>query len=329
MMALPVQAQTSNHRHAQTTAAVVANDPAALLPTSDALVTVDVKRVLNEAVPLFLSEDPAKLADINNEIAKFKTQTGLDIRSFDRVALGIRFNSPRPGITTGDTVAIAKGSFNASALLAAGKIAANGNYREEKYNGSTIYIFNLKDSVKLPLMISTKVSELAVCVLDPNTLALGDRSMIRATLDARNSPRRNSGLLSLAGEEPGAFLSFSANVPETLTNNVQISNDEVAKNIKSIRQVYGSVGIVANQLHMVGAAKTNTTDDAQSLSGTLTALKQFAPMAIGQLPVDIRPMAQNALDNLKIEQTGPNVRLSLSIPQADVASLMRSFKKKA
>src|ERR1700687_4334236 len=42
------------------------------LPPSDALALVNVKRVLDEALPKLLAENPAKVPEINEELAKFR-----------------------------------------------------------------------------------------------------------------------------------------------------------------------------------------------------------------------------------------------------------------
>ena len=58
------------------------------LPVSDAVMLIDVRRLLNETMPQILAGDKEKLAQANSEIDKFKSRTGIDPRSFDRVVLG-------------------------------------------------------------------------------------------------------------------------------------------------------------------------------------------------------------------------------------------------
>lgn len=324
-----VNAQTRKTVARQAAGSVASvNDPAALLPSSDAVISVDVKRILNEAVPLFLSGDPAQLADVNSEIANFKTKTGLDPRSFDRVAVGMKFVSPRPGVFTSDTVAIARGTFDSGAIVAAGRIAAKGKYEEQKYGNTTIYVFNLAENMNLLGVVNTKISQLAVAVLDRNTLALGDLQAVKAALDTRQVGAQNTDLIALASRTPGAFMGFGANVPAGVGNGITIANDEITKNINSIRQVYGSATAAGNQLDMFASAKTHNNDEAASLNDTLAALKQFGSMFVTQMPADKGKLAQSALENLKIERAGDEVQLKLSVPQADIAALMRTVVKK-
>ena len=95
------------------------------LPPSDAVALVNVKRVLDEALPKLLAENPTQMTEVNDELAKFKAQTGLDPRSFDQIALGLQYTYPSEGTTRIKTVALARGTFNAGAIVAAGRLAAN------------------------------------------------------------------------------------------------------------------------------------------------------------------------------------------------------------
>jgi hypothetical protein len=143
---------------------------------------IDLQRLLRDAMPRVL--DQAKLAQANAEIEKFKTRTGIDPRSFDQVAVGMRFNSLANGMTKVKSVALAHGSFNAGAMVAAGRLATNGKYTEEKYNGATIYVFDLNEQVKMFGMLNMKISRLGVSALNDHTLALGDPAVVRAAIDA-------------------------------------------------------------------------------------------------------------------------------------------------
>ena len=99
-----------------------------ILPQSDALAIVNVSQLLTEVAPKMLADNPSRLAEMNTEIDKFKTQTGIDPRAFDQLALGLRYTYPAPGISKIESVALAQGTFNTAALVAAGRIAASGKY---------------------------------------------------------------------------------------------------------------------------------------------------------------------------------------------------------
>ena len=144
----------------------------------------------------------------------------------------MRYSYPSAGITKVDTVAVARGAFSTSAIVAAGKAAASGKYREEKYLGKTIHIFTLDQQIKLFGLLDLKIRELAVAPLDANTLALGDAERVRNTIAAASARRRaNAELISLATQDPNAIAGFGGNVSPELLQNLRIGNEAIAKDL--------------------------------------------------------------------------------------------------
>ncbi|MEP6708231.1 MAG: hypothetical protein ABJC05_11965, partial [Pyrinomonadaceae bacterium] len=140
-----VQAQRKAAQRSRTNTPDVLN----MLPVSDAVIFVDVRRLLNEAIPGVFAAEPAKLTQVNNQIDNFKTLTGVDPRSFDRLAVGLRYTYPSAGITKVENVAIARGIFNSGTVVAAGRQAPTGKFQEQKYKGATIYVFSLNQQIRL------------------------------------------------------------------------------------------------------------------------------------------------------------------------------------
>ena len=127
-------AQTNQSRPTQPASTLLSS-----LPPSDGVAFIKVRRVLDEAIPKLLADNPSQVAEINNELAEFKTKTGIDPRSFEEAALSFQFSYPSPAVTKVRTVALARGTFNSGALVAAGRVAANGKYVEHRHQGKTIY----------------------------------------------------------------------------------------------------------------------------------------------------------------------------------------------
>jgi len=309
--------------HAPLANTAMVADALSYLPASDAIALIDVRRLLNQTLPRILVQDPAKLAQANAEVEKFKARTGIDPRSFDRVVLGTRYTYPSPNVTKLETVAIAHGTFDAKALVAAGRIAANGKYREEKYQGATIIVISINDQMKLFGFWNMKVSELAVCGLDSNTLAIGDLGTVRAAIDAGKKGRASADLITLATRDPNAVIGFGANVPSALLANLNVGNDTVAKDAKSIRQIYGSLGSIENDLSLVLVARTETTDAAKNLGDTVEGLKQLGGILVTRMQQPRKALAQNALDNLKITTRGNEVEIRTRVDAASLASVIK------
>ena len=296
------------------------------LPPSDAVALINVNRVLDEALPRLLAENPAKLADVTAELAKFKSQTGLDPRSFDQIALGLSYKYPREGITKMSTAVLARGTFNAGAMVAAGRLAASGKYVEQKYQGKTIYIFSLDRQTRLFGLWDMKVRDLAVATLDGNTLALGDVEAVRGVIDAnRTRKHANPELIALAGRDPNAILGFGGNVSATLLENLSLSNDSVARELTAVRQVYGTLGMTSTDLELMMAARTVDSYSAKNLGDTVEGLKQFGALFINRLSAAKGTLARTALNNLKVTTVGNELQIRTAVAQSQVSPLLRGY----
>lgn len=310
----------------RTSATAPAPPAAALsyLPASDAIALIDVRRLLNETMQSILAGDQAKLATANAEIDKFKTRTGVDLRSFDRVVLGVRYTYPSARVTKFETVGIASGKFDAKGLEAAAKKAAGSKFREEKYRGATILIFSINDRMKLLGLWDMRINELAVCVLDPTSLAIGSLSNVRAAIDAgKKGNRANGDLVLLASRDPRAVIGFGANLPRELMTNLNVGNDTIAKDVNSIRQAYGSVGSTASDVSLMLVARTDSVDSAKNLSDTITGLKQLGGFVVAQMAQPRKGLAQSALDNLKITTRGVELEIRTQVAAASLASVIK------
>jgi hypothetical protein len=293
------------------------------LPPSDAVAIVKLRQALNDAMPKLLSSNPEKLAQINAQIEQFKTRTGLDPRSFEEMVFGIRYSYPSEGVTKLSTVGIANGTFSSGAMVAAGRIAANGKYREEQYRGKTIYIFNLDQQIRLLGVLDIRISELAVAPLDANTLAVGDLQSVRETLDSkRGAARANAELIALANKNPTAILGFGGNISEQLRANLSITNDAIARDLTAVRQVYGSVALTEKDVEIALAARTVDEPSARNLGNTIEALKQFGALLVNRLPAAKAALARSALNSLTITNQGNELQIRTSIAQTDIAPIM-------
>lgn len=294
------------------------------LPPSDGVAFIKVRRVLDEAIPKLLADNPTQIAEINTELAEFKTKTGLDPRSFEEAALGFQFTYPNPAVTKVRTVALARGSFNAGALVAAGRLAADGKYVEHKYQGKTIYVFSLDRQIRLFGLWNLKVRELAVSSVNENMLALGDFEAVKAALDAtRNRKYANPDLIALASHDPAAMVGFGGNISESLMETLRVQHSGIAREMTAVRKVYGSLGMTNSDLELMLAARTVDIHSAKNLGDTVEGLKALAALFIGRLPAAKESLARAALNNLKVTTQGNDLQIRTAVAQAQVAPLIR------
>jgi hypothetical protein len=294
------------------------------LPPADAVALVNVARVFDEAIPKLLADNPAKLTEVTNELAKFKTQTGLDPHSFEQIALGFTYKYPRQGITKISTVALARGTFNADAMVAAGRLAASGKYLEQKYQGKTIYIFSFDRQIRLFGLWDMNVSDLAVSALDGSTLALGDLAAVQGAIDSsRLRKHLTAELLALASRDRDAIAGFGGNISPALLENLSLSNDTIARELTAVRQVYGTLGMTSTDLELMLAARTVDTYSAKNLGDTVEGLKQLGAFFVGRLTAAKGALARTALNNLKTTVVGNELQIRTVVAQSQVAPLIR------
>jgi hypothetical protein len=296
---------------------------ASYLPASDGVAIIDVKRMLNETMPSILGSDPAKLAQGNAEVDKFKTKTGVDLRTFDRVAMSVRYVYPNATTTKLETVAIAHGTFDAKTVTASARSAATGKSREENYRGLTITVITVNDQIKLLGLWNMEINELAICPLDQNSLALGSVATVKAAIDAGKTGRAPAELIALATKDPTAVMGFGANLSPELLAKLDVGNDTIAKDVSSIKQAYGSVGSTQSDVTMTLVARTDSADAVKNLSDTVEGLRQLGGLFIGRLAEPRKTLAESALNNLKITARGTELEIRTQVAAANLAALIK------
>ncbi|HEY0099915.1 MAG TPA: hypothetical protein VGB76_13285 [Pyrinomonadaceae bacterium] len=328
--ATPTPGQTGNGRRAAnsspastaraqqgTTAA--ATGLLASLPTSDAVLSVDVRRLLSDALPRAYNNNPAELTRINSEIDKFRTSTGLDARSVERLVVGVSYRQTTAGKTLVETVAIARGNFRNASFA-----PSNRPVQEQKHAGKTIQIYSVDEQVKLIGLLNMRVTDVAVAMLDANTIAVGKLERVRAAIDAQAGRGRVAPeITALATRDANALVGMGGNVPASLTQNLDMGN--ISKSIASVRQFYSTLGTTANGFNMLTALRTENASAAQSLSTMIAGLKQLAPFALGQMPAARQRPLRSLVENTRVNTEGNDVLITLELAQVDVAALIDAF----
>lgn len=321
---------------------VQTNRLAARLPASDAVVTMDLQRLMNTALPQILSADPKMLGDISGKIDKVKSQTGIDLRQFEQLAVGLSYGKNAQGQLNFNPVVLARGNYKSEALLGVIKLAANGKYREEKSGAKTIYVLKLRDAVPdnqtsnskkggillpgLGIIISFDLdkilsNEIAVTSFDDNTLVFGTLARVREAIGG--NPRVAPNILSLATRKPNAVMSFGANVPAGLSQALNLEdNDEIRKNIASIRQTYGSLDVSDGNAALSVAAVTLQPDEAQSLEETLSGLQMLGKGFLSGMKGADKQVYARMAENARISRNNNEVTIDVRVPQSDINVLL-------
>jgi hypothetical protein len=315
-----------------------ANELLGMLPASDAVAFVDAQRTLSEVVPQIFNNDSTSLARVNQEIDKFRDYTGTDARSFDSIAVGVRFKknaATNPELVIG----LVRGRFAAGEAISNGLAKAKAQaeakkkqvvqWKAEQYEGTTIYAVERSGGFSL-------------AAIDANTIAFGDVEGIKAMLDARSGrgARVDSSLVELATLNASAVAGFAANVPPSAAKQVA-GSDEFGEAFNSIRQIYGSADATGTNGALSVTLRSGTGEQAQALAEKLSSLKQLASFYFsrnasqsnGQLgtlsagadngspaQVAIRglPFPPKWIKDVTITAEGNDVKLRLEEPLADI-----------
>ncbi len=313
------------------------NSLVGLLPASDGVATFDTKRFFNDALPKVLSANQPMLAKITGMVTDLTNSTGIDMRKFDHVAVGLTMKQTAAKSLDFDMVAITRGDINAGALISVAKIASNGAYREEKIGETTAYVFNVKDMAKknapkTPLKVPNDMLEkelddfakdLAIASLDRNTLVIGSLDRVKQTLERSSTVAPEISAL-LSAKESSVF-TFAVRTPEGLEKLLPLENDELGKNVTSIRYLSGSMDVVAAGATLAVAAKTQTADQAKSLSEMLQGLQLFGKIFSNSKRADQQTYGR-MIENANIAQRGNDVTMDFAIAQSDIDSIVSKLK---
>jgi hypothetical protein len=313
----------------------------ALLPASDGVAVFDAKRFLDSALPQLLSANQPMLAHITSSIDLIKERTAIDVHKFDSVAVGVKYKQISATETDYEPLVLATATdFNFGALIAAAKIASNGEYRTETVGGKSVFIFKVKPEtlVKKPATAAanSKVTdafdkvmqgftkEIAVAAIDANTLAIGTVSRVRETLTGQS--HLSAELSGLVAQQDGGIMSFALRPPGGLAKLLPLESDELGKTIASIQLISGSLDITANGSDLHIAARTKTSEDALNLRDTLEVGQSFGKMAFAGKKRPDQQVYARMIDAAKLSISGTSVTVDVQVPQADLDVLIAGIK---
>lgn len=324
----------TNSKKAVNSSAIVA-----MLPASDGVVVFDVKSFLGSALPQMLSGNQPMLAEVTKAIDEVKGKTGIDVRQFETLAAGVSATKIKDKEYDLESVLIARGQVSSGAILAAAKLAANGKYREEKVGEKTIFVFEAREVVaqnapqgtsQTAGMVTKAVKafskEMAAYAVDANTLAFGSVEKVKAT--ATGTSKVDKELTGLLSKAPAPVATFAARVPEGMSAFLPLDNDELGKNIDSIKLMYGSMSVNGTGTTLSASARTLQADQAVSLKDTLDGLQMLGKMFLGNAKGADKEVYARLIENVKFASKGNEVSMDLAIAQTDIDFLIGLLAKK-
>ena len=306
-----------------------------LLPASDAVMTFDTKKFLTDGLPRVLQANSGLLGKVTSGLDEIQTKTGIDLRKFDEVSVGVTITQNELKKIKIDGVALASGDINAAAMIAVAKLASKGAYREEKIAGRTVYIFAVKDAVNnttantkhaaiIDDVVNHMTTSIAVAAYDQNLLVIGSLARVRETLEGTTHPAQD--IAALLQRNPTAVMNFAVKTPTGFEGMLPLSNDELGKNIRSIRYMAGSMDLTPAGGSLSVMARTTTPEQANGLKATVDGLQLVGTALLGGGSSPSKQVYSRMIKSAKFGQTGSDVTLDLLVPQADIDTLIAGIK---
>ncbi|HEV2862384.1 MAG TPA: hypothetical protein VGX48_15335 [Pyrinomonadaceae bacterium] len=312
-------------------------------PESQAVLFINARRIIHEALPRTMP--PAEYDKLLAEPQK----AGFDVRSLDYAVAGIRFADPAKPAGLPEVIVVIKGSFNADALLALGRVALGTQKeiksRRETYGSKTIEIIDTSfindppkptaDGSAAPPPKPSPYPEVAVMALDANTLVAGVPAYVRSFVDsAGGQGRLKATTVELASKDPNSLWSLTADIPASLPEYVKglgmPSNSEAEQMLTWLRQISVSQGMDAVNFSLQAALMLDSPEHASALSGIVrmgvTAAQAALNAEVAKKTGKDGDEARTALGVVKtlVNRTeGSTLILSASVPQATIAAMVK------
>ncbi|HQZ81993.1 MAG TPA: hypothetical protein PLR83_02115 [Pyrinomonadaceae bacterium] len=301
-----------------------------LLPASSAVVSIDVQKGLNDALPKLLGGNPQLKAEVDKGLAMFSTKAGADALKFSDVVVGVGVQEVPGAAPKILPVFIGRGDVNAAQVVATAMAASKTPCAEQVVSGKTVYICQMEVSVKIPAKTagaagSGKVlKETAFVALDANTIASGAVSRVIETIERRSSV--NPTLKGLLKRSPTTVAAFSMENVNGLEKIIPLENDDVGNALKSLRFMAGSADSVADGFVFNGLFRSADPASSKQLGSLFSGLQAIGKAFLGNSNRADQKMYARLINSVKITQAGNDVSLSIALPQADVNTLMAGVK---
>lgn len=329
---------------AQVPAASTATPPDAFaaLPAAEMVMVVDIQRILNDAVPRLLANDPAMLKKLNDGLDEMKTMTGLDFRAPSRIIVAV------PSVDETTKSKLFKGVLVAQVndadklmsliLLSFSSPEMAGKLIERKYEGETLYELP-KGSYPGPGGKLREVKfDLAMSALDGGTILFGTPAEVRSAIDASagRGARANADLVAAATRLPNSLFGIAMVVPPSWKTelfegkqkegegNSNSTDNQISLAVASITQINAALGLTPNGFDVLLAGRTGTDEQAKNLGDMLTGLRALATL---EPPKDATgKMVQTLIKGVQILAEGNELQLKTELTRETIDAFVQQVK---
>ena len=298
------------------------------LPEADTLTYINPRRIITEAAPRVLPEKD--LEGMRQGLSELKKSVGIDPATIDYVVLAVRFKKPTADLSFSlpEYMLVASGDFDGAALMELARQAAKGKLRDESYGSKTLGLLTIddlaKEAQKTPILKS--LSEVAIVLLNGDTIAIGTTGYVKAAIDAAAGKGRISAdLVNSALRDPTALISSAGSPITAFAKTFALlgteNNPRAPKCDMKLGDFYASLTMDATSFKFRGAMNADNPDTAKIIKSLLSMGLQQATSAIKD------SQAQSVLSSLVITPTDTEVLIQAEVSQQAVADFIRDQSK--
>lgn len=296
-----------------------AQSAVANLPESDAVVTINARRIIGETLPRLLTAE--QMTGVQSALDKAKKVANFDIASIESAVIGLRLNHGAP-LSAPSMLLVMRGSFNADAIVSLMKIGMKEKIHDEKYGAKTLTLLKLTDLMPSNTPTAHAV-DIALVALDGSTLMVGATSYVKAALDAGDGKGRiKPELAQLLAREPESLVRLAALVPPGMFNSFLPKGgdggEEIGRLVSSIEQLYVGLNMDAQGFPLTLMLKSNSAENAHAIAGLLQTVAQ---MGANTTDKNVKPI----LEALKVTSQETEVQIRTTLPQEIMASFVRGI----
>jgi len=308
-------------------------------PESQAVLYINARRVINEAVPSVVPQEmlDKALADVRQVV---------NLGDIDYLIAGARLKGEPSAKQLPEFLLIVRGSFSAEAMLSGARMMGQGMYAQETHGGRTLSVFTLNKpsppAAEQPSGDKPRqnfpIDQIAATALDANTLAIGIPSYLRDAIDASTGggqqARLKPELIDLALRDTNTLVSLVAEMPASASQYARSlgapPNAEMERMLDAVRQVQLSVNMLPATFGLQSIIRMDGSEQAQALSGLVN-------MGLGFVKAEILKESQKKSGGeredmaalLRVLETFTNaardneVALGLTFQQASLAEVVK------
>ena len=133
-------------------------------------------------------------------------------------------------------------------------------------------------------------------------------------------------LASLLSKNETAVVNFAGRMPGGMGALLPLENDELGKNIDSIRLVYGGMDVAGDAATLNLTARTLQASQATALVETLEGLQMLGKAFLGGSKGADKQVYMRLIESAKFSTSGNEVMLNLQVPQSDIDFLVSGLK---